>query len=373
MAVDTFAVDDLRRELLADKMIASLTPDDSGLAVILMRARKQTVNATEYSHFEDDINGYWTKINNASGYNASATDLVVDDETIFKAKDLIKIPRTGEQMLITEVTAATHTITVTREFGSTAKAAILDDDWVVRLGNAMEQNSSVPASNIGQPTKVTNYTQIVRTPFDESMSSEAELRKTVSERVRLRRQKALEHRLAIERIALFGEKKQDTSGKRQTTAGIMAHITSNVYDASGTLTESEFELSFCEPLFAKGSKSKLLASSGRVISVINQFAAGKLQMVPRDKTYGIQITRYLSAHGTLNIVHSKTLDNAYSGYAVGIDLENVQYCPLRGRDTRLKTNIQAPDLDGWMDEYLTEFGMKVKLESTHGILKGVTG
>lgn len=373
MSVTTFDVDNQRRDLDVSRIISQLTPDDSGLAVILMNARKKATATAEFYHFEDDVNAYWTQVNNSSGYNDSATEIVVDDETIFKPKDLIKNVRTGEQMLITEVTASGHKIKVIRGYGSTSAAAINDDDWIVRLGNAMEENSSAPESNIKQPTKVVNYTQIVRTPFDASMTDAAESRVTVGERVRLRRQKALEHRLAIERICLFGEKKEDTTNKRRTTGGILSHITTNVYDATGILTENEFETCFCEPLFRYGSSSKILVASSRLVSVINQFAAGKLQIVPKDKTYGVQITRYLSAHGELNIVKSKTLEKGYAGWGVGIDPENIFYRPLQGRDTKLKANIQNNDVDGWKDEYLTEFGMQVKLEKTHAVIKGVTG
>ena len=37
-----------------------------------------------------------------------------------------------------------------------------------------------------------------------------------------------------------------------------------------------------------------------------------------------------------------------------LDMDNVRYVALDGRDTKLRTNIQAPDKDGIMDEYITE-------------------
>jgi hypothetical protein len=53
-------------------------------------------------------------------------------------------------------------------------------------------------------------------------------------------------------------------------------------------------------------------------------------------------------------------------------MDYVWYRPLRGRDTKLRTNIQAPGLDGWQDEYLTEAGLEVRLEKVHGILSNAT-
>jgi hypothetical protein len=49
------------------------------------------------------------------------------------------------------------------------------------------------------------------------------------------------------------------------------------------------------------------------------------------------------------------------------------YRPLRGRNTKLMVDIQAPDLDGSKDEYLTEAGWQVELEKVHGYIYGVTG
>jgi len=53
-------------------------------------------------------------------------------------------------------------------------------------------------------------------------------------------------------------------------------------------------------------------------------------------------------------------------------MDYVYYRPLRGRDTKLRANIQENDRDGWKDEYMTEFGMELRLEKAHAIVKGVT-
>jgi hypothetical protein len=42
---------------------------------------------------------------------------------------------------------------------------------------------------------------------------------------------------------------------------------------------------------------------------------------------------------------------------------------LKGRDTKLMTNIQNNDEDGRRDMYQTECGLEIKLPKTHGIIK----
>ncbi len=54
-------------------------------------------------------------------------------------------------------------------------------------------------------------------------------------------------------------------------------------------------------------------------------------------------------------------------------MECFRYRYMEGRDTKLMTNIQAPDVDGIVDQYLTEAGLERKQAPRHAIIKGVTG
>jgi hypothetical protein len=46
---------------------------------------------------------------------------------------------------------------------------------------------------------------------------------------------------------------------------------------------------------------------------------------------------------------------------------------LNNRDTSISTNIQPPDADYRLDQYLTECGLEFGLERRHGVLKGIVG
>jgi hypothetical protein len=372
MPVLTYDIDKDRRDIEVADDILRLVPDANPFLVVLSRARKKAVKSAEYKWFDEEPGSYWTQINNAAGYAAGVTDLVVDDAAIFAAKDVVKCARTGEVMFVTAVSTTTNTVSVLRGYGTTGAAAMLDNDWLVRLGNAMEENSDVPAVKTGQPSKNYNYTQIFRTPFDQSMTSEAEdLKTSETERTRLRRNKSMEHRMDLERALLFGERKEDVTNKRRMTGGLFSFITSNNYDSGGALTEAKFE-EYCEMLFTYGSKTKLFLCSPKVGSDINQFAAGKIQTRSGESTYGLRLREYQSFHGTLYLATTRVFEKDYAKMGLGIDMDYVWYRPLRGRDTKLRTNIQAPGLDGWQDEYLTEAGLEVRLEKVHGILSNAT-
>lgn len=370
MAVLTFDIDRERRDIDVAKEIARLVPDATPFAVILMRARKQATQTSEFIWFEEEPHPYWTQINNAAGYTAADTNLNVVDGTVFAAKDLLKVPRTGEVMLVTAVNG--NTITVTRGYAGTQAQALNHQDWVVNLGNALEERSRVPTEKIRQPVRKYNYTQIFRTPFGASGTSAAEaVRTSEDERTRLRRSKAIDHRLAIERAMLFGVRYEDNTGKRRTTGGLLSFITTNVFNVGGPLTERKFE-EICEAAFSYGNGRKLLVASPRVMTATNAFAAGKIQVRSGEDTYGVRIAEYMTGHGLLRIVVSRALEKEYQGYGIIVDMDNIRYRPLDGRDTMLRTNIQPPDEDGWTDEYFTEAGLEVRLEKAHAVFYGVT-
>ena len=384
MPVYTTNIDRDRREIDVSKRIAYLEPDATPFTAILMRAKKVPATSAEIVWYEDQLGARWTKVNYSSGYAHNATAIVVDDLDIFKKYDIVKVPRTGETMLITDFDTTDGEIIVTRDFGGTKPSGggataynLEDEDWLMVLGNAMEEGSRVPDERIGQPTKVNNYCQIFRTPFSVTGTTQAERTRTSEqERARLTRKKGMEHKIDIERALLFGEKKESTSGGvRRTLGGMTQFIQSNVFDASadqgdGSLDEDTFE-AFCEMVFKYGSSQKLLVASSKLISVINAFGRDKIQTVSKEESYGLRMSRYISAHGDLLIVNSKVLVNYYSGWGIVADMDKIEYKPLR--DTQLNRGIQPADEDAIRDEYLTEVTLKVENEECHGIIKGVTG
>jgi hypothetical protein len=108
-------------------------------------------------------------------------------------------------------------------------------------------------------------------------------------------------------------------------------------------------------------------------------------MFPKDKTYGIAISQYVSPHGTLNLVKETLLENTngpsggslstsyYGGYAYALELEEIVYRYLQNRDVQFETEIQTPGDDFYKDQYICEVAMEFHQERKHAELTGVTG
>lgn len=364
--VTTRAISNERRDFDVSKKIARLHPEATPFTVLLMEAAKQSVDSSYFYWWDSKLANWWGKV--TADVSNSATEIPVDDAKFFIPKDIVKVPSTGEVMSVVSIdtTTGANKITVIRGYGTTEASAIETGDSIMRVASAMEEFSNAPESRTAQPTKGENYTQIFRTTFDQSMTSSNESLKTEErERVRLRKDKSIEHKIDIERACLFGEPKQDPNIARQTMGGLQHFLKDRFFSAENEMNEKVFN-AYCQRLFKDGSNKKILVCSNELGGVINEFAADRIKTTSGEEMFGMKINYVKTFWGDLYLSPSKVLERDYAGLAFGVDIENIKYRPFR--DTKLKANIQANDADGWMDEYLTEASLKVRLLDTHLML-----
>lgn len=224
------------------------------------------------------------------------------------------------------------------------------------------------------------------------------------ERARLRARKAMQHASDLEWAALF-----NAGGTEGTDWGVMDAtenprrifkgfgIGSASSAASGWINtynggyNTDMQLSYAsgeyndvvaitEKLFDdtdSGSETKMVygskkwltkfselffrTNSGMALNVMNT------NLGSEATSAGLRVSGIRTPHGDLIIASHPFLRGPYEDYAMVVDPKNAKLCAYR--DTKLRTNIQTPDLDGVMDEYLTEIGLKVMHEHTHAILK----
>jgi len=263
---------------------------------------------------------------------------------------------------------------------------MVDNDPLLIIGTASVEGATSNAARTYNPTKVSNYTQIFRESVDASGTwlSSSNM-SSPHDWPYQHKKKGIEHLLEIEYSGLFGT---PADGTQRTSGGLLNFLTSNNQDAGGTLSETELETFVRTIAGPRGGNANLtLFASPLVVSVINNFAIGRLQVIQSDSgkapTYGVKVMQYVSAHGTLSLVSHPLLAGAvYGGYAIAVDFKTdnlVRYRFLNGdgpgpsRDTKLLTNRQANDADGQKDEWLTECGWEIAQPARHGVLTGVTG
>jgi hypothetical protein len=373
-----------RRVRDVDDRIQYLDPDVAPLTLILQRARSKATVNSKFEWMEKDLPARWDQINNGAGYASGATSVVVDNGAYFSVGDIVNVPRTSEKFKVDAVVVGTNTLTIARGVGSTAAAALVDNDDLQIIGNAYTEGSLSAPEKSHIETFPFNYTQITRTPLGVTGSEMVSENYTGPDRARLRAEKNIEHRIDLERTALFGERNVDTSSTanpRRYAGGLFYFLTgaTNTTDMGGIMTDPEVE-SFLQNVFAHtgSGNNRLFLASPLLITVIDQIAMGRLQVVQGADVYGLSIKQWVTGHGTLNIVKERLLENGaggtgYAGFGLALDLDKIKFRFLRDRNTKLRMDIQAPDLDGIKDEYLTEAGWEIANPLVHGIVKGVTG
>lgn len=384
--------DTFRKDL--SKRIHRLDPDAAPFTLLLQRARTETCNEPEYWWQSEELPAMWSQA--AAQSDAGAATLVVDHARYFSVGDIFNVIQAGAgnglKCRVTGVNTDTNTLTIVRGIGGTADANILNDADIQIIGNAYAEGSPLGLEKSHVEFRDYNYVQIFRTPFGVTGTQDATVNFMGKDRPRLRAKKAIEHKLLLEKAALFGERNIDNANlnnPRRYTGGAFYFLTDNIYDtatmgpAGTTLTAPEL-WTWLQDVYnhtGEGSGERVLFASGTILTVFDQMALTtgnvSINVAPRDRAFGLSVKQWFTSHGTFNIVRHRLLDNGlggggYGGHGILLDPSAWFIRHLPGRNTHLRPDVGAKGDDAWSDEYFTELGFQVTLPETQGILKGVT-
>ncbi len=340
---------------------------------------KAVTGNPEFKWFEDVYGGRYARTTNAETAGSTTIEVTGAGTTstyIFTVGDMVRNSRTSENFLVTAVSSTA--LTVTRGFGSVAAAAMNAGDGLFIIGNVNEENAGARNVNSTRSTPQTNYTQIFKTSIAVSNTEKAANLYGGKDLPYQRAKKGTEHALDIERAFWFGQKNYDVTGTqahpRRSTGGVDEFITSGnsyVQNQGGPLTAPDMN-TFLREGFTFGNSTKMLFAGGIVLQAINEIARGQILTKTGDTTYGVRISEWQTPFGIVNIVHNPLFVEELAGQAYLMDMECFRYRFMEGRDTQLQTNIQAPDVDGEIDQYISEVGLERKQSARHALLKGVT-
>lgn len=332
--------------------------------------KKKEATDPEFKWFEDEFGSRTvTTAAGNTGKNIAATPsvtLATGHGARVSVGDVVRFVTAGYTFLVTAV--STDTLTLSNELGGATGTVDLSSLEVWIIGNANEEGAGLRTLKSTTAVEKTGYCQIFRTPFGVTETSRNT--KTFIKENDLdyqRRKKAIEHMVDIERAFIFGKKAKLTSGThpRRFTDGVLNVITS--FATANVDTEAEFE-SFLEDAFKNGNVEKYALCGAAFVSQINLWAKNKLQIVQGEKTYGLTIIKYVSPHGTLNIIkHDLLTGTKFGNYCIVLDMEALTYRFLSSRDTHLLTDRQAPGEDQKKEEYLSEVGLQMEQEARHAI------
>ncbi len=244
------------------------------------------------------------------------------------------------------------------------------------LGTAFAEGTSAADAKATKVQYVSNFAEIFKDTIEVSKTLDVTQLYSGNERARQRAKKTLKHMRDIERAFIQHQPNEDVSGATaiRSTGGLNYWIQSNVNNVNGTMNYATWT-DFIAEVFRYGSVNTRVLIVSRAVSVaIDQMAHNEYFTFTPENIYGVDVMKIVSASGTLLVVRHKMLEEmGLKGWAAAIDIEDLKYCFMAGRDTSLETNIQLPGDDKYKDQLLSEVGLEFPLEQRHGKLVGVTG
>lgn len=335
-----------------------------------------------------------------SGNNASTTSLTVDDALVFVGSDILRAEATGELMYVSSVDSAT-TITVVRGFGSTSAAAasVADNAVLRKVAHAAGEGSGIPDARANSTDVLATFVQHFKTPVDLSGISMRVDTLAPQDELAKRRRDAFEvHLRDINHAMTLGvaqASQVDAAGRIVgTMGGIIPGSTVNGTPIGGTMTLAEFE-DAVEPVLIKSGGEADLIGGARVIRAINDLFVGKLQVRPADGTFGLMVRSVMTAHGQINIIPDyTTFSGALAGDAFVTPIRDLTIKATRRNDGQagsapeagqpgsgnnelmlphLRENLQNNDEDARKDAWESELALVGYDPDALTTITGVTG
>lgn len=362
--------------------------------------------------------------------------LFVQDATLFRVRDTVQLMRaiqTGGTTYATYTLVVTQLDLTNNviygywiDIGTAATTVDVTSNqlvtYAVMTSNATAEGDRSLEGGTTIPTLIQNFTQISRTPFRMTGSA-----LQIGQRYdqtgpykKAAKMNALRHMESIESSLFFGVRRQETTTTvdgeattRRFMGGIYYYLkqwelqnTNNggqfdyaigatsvlastwqssdrkrIISVNGTITKAQWN-NLIERAFYRTSNNtyqKLVICAAGFLQVIQDFCENNSirihQLNPKDEAFGMRIFRIDTVFGELLIKgHPLFIENPSLRFSAFIlDIGNLAWLPLMGRDTNLLKWRQPNDADYRKDEWMGEGTLRVTIPESCMFIDNCTG
>lgn len=320
------------------------------------------------------------------------TTITVGAYTDIVPGDMLLNERTSEIMLVL-TTPSNTTITVQRAVGSTAAAAINNNDLLRTIGNAFEEGSTRPSAVAIMAERYVNYTQIFRNSWAVTKTAAAIPQIAGAGYVGESKQDCASfHAMAIEKALFFGQKYMGTKNGQpfHTMEGIIPRIktaaSGNVTTLGATTNWTQLEAALDPTLQTvtdpKGGNIRTCFVGGTARRVIHNIARlnSTYQITTAETSWGLQLDTIRTPRGTFEMIEHP-LFNAYGASSewakmmVICDL-NAFSLPYLRKTSDAAYNASGALVDNGIDAeggtLTTELTCAIKNPAAFGLITGFT-
>lgn len=367
----------------AEDVIHRLEPEATPLVTLTAGIKKRRM-ATQQRFDWFELDPYPSELVVSGAQTAGDTSLEVQTGTGSRAAGawVYINRRTREVIRVTSV--STDTLTVVRGYGGYSDA-MADGDVMEFVGTAFEDGTGFGTMKSIQSANLYNYTQIFRTQYGLTGRMQNTDLYGGNDLENQRKDQGILHKKLIEKAMFFGRRNTVTgsTGPITTTGGLESWITSNVWDLNGSEPNQRAVVEFLEyamkygkggNIGGSGNATKYAFCSRRWLTIFESFAHDKIRweyIGDKETGVGINVGRFVTSHGSLMLTPVNIFDGEHGGFMFIVDLNHVRYVYHQGRNTKLLTERQANDIDGYQEEYRTDCGLEVSLEASHALVKGL--
>ena len=357
------------------------TPNGSApLTALLSKLKSQPVDDPEFSWWEELQSIVRVRVDGTGASASSTTIGVTADGFTLVPGDLVMVEKADQvtydnEMIEVSSVASDTSVVFKRGAAGTTAAAIPANAYLTKISPRYEEGSGAPMSVVRNPTKIFNYTQIVKTSYEITRTADKTRARTGSALTNDKKRRMTDHSTSLEQMLLFGRKSEVTgpNGKPlRTTGGVRSFLQTNVKVYTTTPTLNSF-LDALAPMFDydigdAGNERLGLCGNGFLMS-LNKLVMNSSQVrINYDspiELYGMKLFRLTLPQGTIYL-RTHPLLNAHARWtysAFFIEPSNLRYRYIT--DTTPQDNIQLPDADTKKGQWLTEAGLELWGEMTH--------
>lgn len=265
---------------------------------------------------------------------------------------------TYDQEIVEVLTVLSDTQFVAKRGAAGTTAATVDNDrYMTLIGSVYAEGTAAPEAVSRNPLKFTNYTQIFKDSYELTGTAEVTKTRTGDAWSNDKRRKMFDHARGIEFAMLFGKPSEiaGENGKpKRTMAGLRYQIpSSNTYVYSGGTTYFDL-VDRLYPVFdydTPAGDERICFCGNAALNALNKMVMGdenaQINWGGIVKVYGMNMRELILPQGRL-LLKTHPLLSRHSLYSKSmwvLDFASVTYVTLKGRDTKVKDDVQDKDED----------------------------
>jgi hypothetical protein len=354
-------------------LVGLISPFDTPLLDAIGSPRF-AARSTRHEWFEDQLNASHSLLNNEGGYDDDDTSWVVDDGSVFRVGDIVKPEASTEVVQVTGI--STNTLTVTRGYGGSTAAAVVDNQKLSVIGHAALEGEDAPAARYRTRVRKENFSQIFTEAVSISGSMDAvglhaverEFDYQVIQRLR-------ELMRSLEQTVINGFKAgatgEGSATVRRTMGGLLQYISGSgaaISNAAGATLEETRLNNGLRAVWEKGGRPTAIVCSGFQKRKISTFIQSTRRYEPEVTALRNLVDVYESDFGVQRVVLSRWVP---ADKILLLDLDKIQVMPLQGRSFFVKPLAESGDFR--KAQLIGEYTLEVLngADGGHGLITGL--